>query len=119
MKDAQDPPPPDSQPPPLDAVSATPPPPAAGDPMFVTAVPLPEGMGGIKADLRPLGSGEKRSISMALKGDFVNPEEVGYVHKFRWGTKLRLCAWGHAVRVCWEDWEDWEDWEGGWAGTRV
>jgi hypothetical protein len=87
MKDAQDPPPPDSHPPPLDAVSATPPPTAAGEPALVTAVPLPEGIGGIKADSRPLSSGEKRSISMAVKAEFVNPEEVGYVHKFRWGTR--------------------------------
>ena len=57
-----------------------------GDGALVAAVPVPEGVGGIKAETRPVGSGEKRSLNMAVKSEFVNPEEAGYVHKFRWGA---------------------------------
>ena len=92
-KDGQDPPPPDSQPPPLpDALVSATLLPTMGDAAMVTAVPVLEGVGGIKADARPLGSGEKRSLSMAVKNEFVNPEEAGYVHKFRWGAFVCRCV---------------------------
>jgi hypothetical protein len=76
-------PPPSPEPVMMDVLASPPPPPPAMPIVGgFSAIVMPQGAAPHPA--QEMSNADKRSARQ-MKAEFVNPDEVGYVHKFRWG----------------------------------